>query len=78
VPRIVAEALAPVPDPVVTAIRPGEWRTGPEVARAMARLLAPDEAREAGEIATGRRWIDWIVVTFLAIALSVHYPKPNK
>ena len=47
VPRIVAEALAPVPDPIVTALRPGEWRTGPEVARAMARLLAPDEARDA-------------------------------
>ena len=45
-PRIVAEALAPVPDPIVTALRPGEWRTGPEVARAMARLLAPDEARD--------------------------------
>jgi superfamily II DNA or RNA helicase len=43
VPRIVAEALAPVPDPVVTALRPGEWRCAPEVVRAMARRLAPDE-----------------------------------
>lgn len=38
-----AEALAPVPDPVVTALRPGEWRGPAEVARAMARRLAPDE-----------------------------------
>lgn len=37
-----AEALAPVPDPVVTALRPGEWRPPAEVARAMARRLAPD------------------------------------
>lgn len=42
-PRIVAEALVPVPDPVATALRPGEWRNPAEVARAMARRLAPDE-----------------------------------
>jgi superfamily II DNA or RNA helicase len=45
-PRIVAEALAPVPDPVVTALRPGEWRCAPEVARAIARRLAPDEDQD--------------------------------
>jgi superfamily II DNA or RNA helicase len=43
----VAEALAPVPDPIVTALRPGEWRSGAEVARAMARRLAPDEDQDA-------------------------------
>ncbi len=42
-----AEALAPVPDPIVTALRPGEWRSGAEVARAMARRLAPDEDEDA-------------------------------
>lgn len=46
VPSIVAEALAPVPDPVVTALRPGEWRDPAEVARAMARRLAPDEDQD--------------------------------
>jgi superfamily II DNA or RNA helicase len=43
VPRIVAEALAPVPDPVVTALRPGCWLPAAQVAREMARRLAPDE-----------------------------------
>jgi hypothetical protein len=43
VPRIVAEALAPVPDPVVTALRPGCWMPAAQVARAMARRIAPDE-----------------------------------
>ncbi len=38
-----AEALAPVPDPVVTALRPGSWLPAAQVARAMARRLAPDE-----------------------------------
>ena len=38
-----AEALAPVPDPVVTALRPGQWMPAAQVARAMARRLAPDE-----------------------------------
>ena len=42
-----AEALAPVPDPIVTALRPGEWRAAAEVARAMARRLAPDEDHDA-------------------------------
>ena len=42
-----AESLASVPDPIVTALRPGEWRTAPEVARAMARRLAPDEAQDS-------------------------------
>lgn len=45
-----AEALAPVPDPVVTALRPGEWRPPAEVARAMARRLAPDEAPDAAPV----------------------------
>lgn len=43
IPKIVAEALAPVPDPVVTALRPGGWMPAAKVARAMARRLAPDE-----------------------------------
>jgi superfamily II DNA or RNA helicase len=43
VPTIVAEALAPVPDPVVTGLRPGGWMPAAHVARAMARRLAPDE-----------------------------------
>jgi superfamily II DNA or RNA helicase len=43
VPTIVAEALAPIPDPVVTALRPGRWMPAAQVARAMARRLAPDE-----------------------------------
>jgi superfamily II DNA or RNA helicase len=43
----VAEALAPVPDPIVTALRPGEWRRAAEVARGMARRLAPDEEQDA-------------------------------
>jgi hypothetical protein len=42
----VAEALTPVPDPVVTALRPGAWRAGVEVARAMARRLAPEEDQD--------------------------------
>ena len=46
-PRIVAEALAPVPDPVATALRPGGWKPAIQVARAMARQLAPDEDAEA-------------------------------
>jgi superfamily II DNA or RNA helicase len=43
VPRIVAEALAPVPDPMVTALCPGRWMPAAQVARAMARRLAPGE-----------------------------------
>jgi superfamily II DNA or RNA helicase len=43
VPTIVAEALAPVPDPVTTALRAGAWTPPAQVARAMARRLAPDE-----------------------------------
>jgi superfamily II DNA or RNA helicase len=46
VPSIVAEALAPVPDPIVTTLRPGAWVPAVQVARAMARQLAPDEARD--------------------------------
>ncbi len=38
-----AEALAPVPDPVVTALRPGCWVPPAQAARAMARRLAPDQ-----------------------------------
>lgn len=47
IPRLVAESLASVPDPVVTALRPGPWLPADEVARAMARRLAPDEAPDA-------------------------------
>jgi superfamily II DNA or RNA helicase len=43
VPSIVAEALAAVPDPVATALRPGGWSPAVQVVRAMARRLAPDE-----------------------------------
>jgi superfamily II DNA or RNA helicase len=43
VPRIVAEVLAAVSDPVITALRPGPWMPGAQVARAIARRLAPDE-----------------------------------
>ncbi len=46
-PLIVAEALEPVPDPVITSLRTGEWAPAPQVARGMARRLAPDEATEA-------------------------------
>ena len=49
-PKIVAEALAPVPDPIVTALRPGEQRAAAEVARAMARRLAPDEDDDAAPV----------------------------
>jgi superfamily II DNA or RNA helicase len=47
IPLIVAESLASVSDPVVTALRPGPWLPADEVARAMARRLAPDEAPDA-------------------------------
>lgn len=40
-PTIVAEALTPVPDALMTALRPGPAATGAEVARALARSLAP-------------------------------------
>ena len=43
VPRIVAESLTPVPDPVATALRPGPWAPAQMVARALARQLAPNE-----------------------------------
>jgi superfamily II DNA or RNA helicase len=39
----VAEELAPVHDPMVTALHPGRWMPAAQVARAMARRLAPDE-----------------------------------
>ena len=42
-----AEALEPVSDPVATALRPGNWMPAPQVARAMARRLAPDEDSDA-------------------------------
>lgn len=38
-----AEALAPVPDAVLTALRPGRSMPAAQIARAMARRLAPDE-----------------------------------
>jgi hypothetical protein len=40
----VAEALAPVPDPVLTALRAGPWAEPVAVARALARELLPDES----------------------------------
>ncbi|HEU5039515.1 MAG TPA: DEAD/DEAH box helicase [Gemmatimonadales bacterium] len=39
-----AEALAPVPDPVLTSLRPGPWVSAADAARAVARELLPDEA----------------------------------
>ena len=39
-----AEALAPVPDPVLTALRVGPWVEPAAGARALARELLPDEA----------------------------------
>ncbi len=42
-PRIVAEALAPVPDPLLTGLRPGPWATPEAVARALAHGLLPEE-----------------------------------
>jgi len=43
-PRIVAESLEAVPDPLVTALRPGPPASGVTVAGALARSLAPIEA----------------------------------
>ncbi len=43
-PAIVAEALAPVPDPVLTSLRPGPWVGPADAARALARALLPEEA----------------------------------
>jgi hypothetical protein len=40
----VAEALAPVPDPVLTALRAGPWAEPAAVARALARELLPEES----------------------------------
>jgi superfamily II DNA or RNA helicase len=44
VPAIVAESLASVPDPLLTALRPGPWATAAQVARALARGVLPAEA----------------------------------
>src|SRR5688572_30262830 len=43
-PTIVAESLAPVPDPVLTGLRPGPWVSAASAARALARELLPEEA----------------------------------
>lgn len=40
-PRIVAESLAAVPDPIRTSLRAGPLASGAEVARALARALTP-------------------------------------
>jgi hypothetical protein len=45
-PRIVAESLEAVPDPLVTALRPGPPASGVAVAGALARSLAPIEATD--------------------------------
>ncbi len=42
-PAIVAESLASVPDPLLTALRPGPWATAAQVARALARGILPAE-----------------------------------
>ncbi len=42
-PTIVAEALVPVAEPLVTALRAGPWARGAEVARALGRGLLPAE-----------------------------------
>jgi superfamily II DNA or RNA helicase len=44
VPAIVAESLASVPDPLLTALRPGPWASAAQVSRALARGVLPDEA----------------------------------
>ena len=46
-PRIVAESLEAVPDPLQTALHPGEQAPGSAVACALARSLAPEEAKDA-------------------------------
>jgi hypothetical protein len=43
-PRIVAESLMAVPNPLVTGLAPGPRASGIEVARALARSLTPPEA----------------------------------
>src|SRR6476661_9272625 len=43
-PRIVAESLAPVTDPLRTMLAPGPPAPPAEVARALARSLLPDES----------------------------------
>ena len=45
-PSIVAESLEAVPDPLVTALRPGPPASGMAVAAALARSLAPAEAAD--------------------------------
>jgi hypothetical protein len=45
-PRIVAESLEAVPDPLVTALRPGPPASGVAVAGALARSLASIEATD--------------------------------
>ena len=61
-PAIVAEALAPVPDPLITTLRPGRWVGASDAARALARELLPEEAAVApppwlleGQVASLRR-----------------------
>jgi helicase-like protein len=46
-PRIVAESLEAVPDPLLTALRPGSPASGTAVAGSLARSLAPVEAPDA-------------------------------
>ncbi len=41
-----AESLAPVRDPLATALRPGPWSAPALVARALARSLAPEQAAD--------------------------------
>src|SRR4051812_28236239 len=43
-PRIVAESLEAVPEPLLTILRPGLPARAPDVAGSLARALAPDEA----------------------------------
>ena len=42
-----AESLAPVRDPLATALHPGPWSAAAPVARALARSLAPEEASDS-------------------------------
>jgi hypothetical protein len=45
-PRIVAESLAPVSDPLVTALRPGPWTTPDRAAAGVAQVLGFETAQD--------------------------------
>ena len=49
-PRVVAEVLAPLPDPLEAMLVPGPRVAARPVARAMAQLIAPPEAQDAAPL----------------------------